>query len=106
MENPPEEVNFALLSQLDPISFKEVRDEEQWIQPMNEELDPIERNNTWELVPRSKDKDVFGTKWFFLNKLTENGEVIRNKEKLLCKGCAQIEGIDVEGTFSPVVRLK
>ena len=39
MENPLEEVNFALLSQVEPSSFKEARTEEPWIKAMNEELD-------------------------------------------------------------------
>eukprot|EP00253_Pinus_taeda_P005987 PITA_05987 len=53
---------------------------------MDEELEQIEKNNTWELVPRPKDKNVIGTKWIFKNKLNENGEVIRNKARLVCKG--------------------
>ena len=32
---------------------------------MNEELDQIEKNNTWELVPRPEDKNVIGSKWVF-----------------------------------------
>eukprot|EP00253_Pinus_taeda_P003549 PITA_03549 len=73
---------------------------------MNEELDQIEKNDTWELVPRPLDKNVIGTKWIFKNKLNENGEVIRNKARLVCKGCAQQEGIDFEETFVPVSRLE
>eukprot|EP00253_Pinus_taeda_P026560 PITA_26560 len=73
---------------------------------MDEELEQIERNNTWELVPRPKDKNVIGTKWVFKNKLNENGEVIRNKAKLVCKGYAQQEGIDFEETFALVTRLE
>lgn len=46
---------------------------------MDEELDQIEKNHTWELVPRPHDKNIIGTKWVFKNKLNENGEVIRNK---------------------------
>eukprot|EP00253_Pinus_taeda_P010923 PITA_10923 len=53
---------------------------------MDEELEQTERNNTWELVPRPKDKNVIGKKWVFKNKLNENGEVIRNKARLVCKG--------------------
>eukprot|EP00253_Pinus_taeda_P010252 PITA_10252 len=52
---------------------------------MDKELEQIEKNNTWELVPRPKDKNVIGTKWIFKNKLNENGEVIRNKARLICK---------------------
>eukprot|EP00253_Pinus_taeda_P029662 PITA_29662 len=73
---------------------------------MDEELEQIEKNNTWELVPRPKDKNVIGTKWNFKNKLNENGEVIRNKARLVCKGYAQQEGIDFEETFALVARLE
>ena len=73
---------------------------------MDEELEQIEKNNTLELVPRPKNKNVLGTKWVFKNKLNENGEVIRNKARLVCKGYAQQEGIDFEETFSPVGRLE
>ena len=73
---------------------------------MNEELDQIVKNHTWELVPRPHDKNVIVTKWIFKNKLNENGDVIRNKARLMCKGYAQQEGIDFEETFSLVARLE
>ena len=62
-------------------------------------------NDTWELVPRPHDKNVIGTKWIFKNKLNENGEVIRNKARLVCKWYAQQEGIDFEETFAHVAKL-
>ena len=40
------------------------------------------------------------------NKLNENGDVIRNKARLACKGYAQQEGIDFEETFAPVARIE
>jgi len=73
---------------------------------MNEELDQIEKNDTWELVPKPLDKNVIGTKWIFKNKLNENGEVIKNKARLVYKGYAQQEGIDFEETFAHVARLE
>ena len=59
---------------------------------MNEELDQIEKNKTWELVLRPKYKNFIGTKWVFKNKVNEDGEVIRNKARLVCKGYAPVEG--------------
>jgi hypothetical protein len=46
---------------------------------MDEELDQIEKNDTWELVPRPRYKNVIDTKWVFRNKLNEDGQVTRNK---------------------------
>ncbi len=73
---------------------------------MNEELDQIEKNQIWDLVPRPINKNVIGTKWVFKNKMNEDGQVIRNKARLVCNGYAQIEGIDFEETFAPVARLE
>ena len=56
---------------------------------MKEELDQIVKNETWELVPRPADNNVIGTKWVFKNKMNEQGEVVRNKERLVCKGYLQ-----------------
>ena len=73
---------------------------------MEEEMFQIEKNETWELVPRPKDKNIIGTKWVFKNKMNEDGQIIRNKARLVCKGYSQIEGIDFEETSTPISRLE
>jgi hypothetical protein len=73
---------------------------------MNEELDQIEKNNTWGLVPRHEDKNVIGSKWVFKNKMNEKGQVVRNKDRLVCKGYAQVEGWDFDETFAPMASLE
>eukprot|EP00253_Pinus_taeda_P009741 PITA_09741 len=80
---------LALLSSTEPKNVKEACKDECGVKAMEEELEQIERNNTWELVPRPKDKNLIGTKWIFKNKLNENGDVVRNKAILVCKGYAQ-----------------
>jgi len=97
---------LALLSSTEPQNVKEACKDECWVKAMDEELETIEKNNTWELAPKPKDKSVIGTKWIFKNKLNENGEVIRNKARLVCKGYAQQKGIDFEETFAPIARLE
>ena len=64
------------------------------------------KNETCESVPRPKDKTVIGTKWVFINKINEKGEVVRNKVRLVCKGYSQQEGINYEETYSPVARME
>ena len=97
---------LALLSSTEPQNVRGACKDECWVKEMDEELEKIEKNNTWELVPRPEDKNVIGTKWIFKNKLNENGEVIRNEARLVCKGYAQQEGIDFEETFAPLARLE
>jgi hypothetical protein len=53
---------------------------------MDKELDQIDKNDTWELVPRLNNKKVIDTKWVFKNKLNGYGRVTRNKARLVCKG--------------------
>ena len=91
-----EQVHFSLLSTIEPRTFAEASTDEHWVKVMEEELDQIEKNETWELVPRPNNKNVIDTKWVFRNKMNEDGHVIRNKVRLVCKGYAQIEGIDFE----------
>jgi len=57
-------------------------------------------------MPRPSDYPVVGIKWIFKNKFDENGNVIRNKSRLVAKAYNQIEGIDFEETFAPVARLE
>jgi len=38
--------------------------------------------------------------------LDENENVVRNKTRLVVKGCNKEEGIDFDKTFTPVARLK
>jgi hypothetical protein len=67
----PEQRHLSLLSTVEPNNFEEANNDEHWIKAMEEELNQIEKNETWELVPRPKDKNVIGTKWVFRNKLNE-----------------------------------
>jgi hypothetical protein len=41
-----------------------------------------------------------------VTKLNEDGKVTRKKDRLVCKGYAQVEGTDFEETFSPVARME
>ena len=86
--------------------FAEANTNEHWVKAMEEELDQIEKNETWKLVPRLSNKNVIGTKWVFRNKMNEDGQVIRNKARLVCKVYAQIERIDFEETYAPVARME
>ena len=73
---------------------------------MSDELSQIKKSGTWELIPRPKDKNIIGTKWVFKNKMNEEGKIVKNKARLVCKGYAQVKGVDFDETFAPVARME
>ena len=48
----------ALLSVVEPKNFTEANKSDEWVKSMNEELDHIDKNETWDLVPRPEDKNI------------------------------------------------
>jgi hypothetical protein len=58
----PEQTHLALLSTIEPNCFEEANKDEFWNKAMDEELDQIEKNDTWELVTIPKNKNVIGTR--------------------------------------------
>jgi hypothetical protein len=101
-----EQSQVSFLSMIEPKHFDEANKHDDWIRAMNEELDHIVKNNTWELVPRPEDKNEIGSKWVFKNKMNEKGQVVRNKARLVCKGYAKVEGKDFDETFALVAILE
>jgi hypothetical protein len=75
-------------------------------QCQDEELENFERNQVCTLVEPLRDVDVIGTKWVFKNKQGEDGEVVRNKARLVAQGYSQVEGLDFGEAFAPVARLE
>ena len=65
---------------------------------MKEELESLHKNQTWELVEKPVDQKIVGCKWIFKKK-----DGIRFKARLVAKTFTQIQGIDFNEVFSPVV---
>jgi len=101
-----EQFHMDFISMMEPKNFNEANKDDHWVKAMNEELDQIEKNNMWEMVQRPEGKNVIGSKWIFKNKLNEQGQVFRNKARLVCKGYGQVEGLDFDETFALVAILE
>jgi hypothetical protein len=97
---------MAFISMVEPKNFNEASEDVNWLKSMNEELDQIEKNDTWKLIPRPANKNLIGSKWVYKLKMNEKGNIVRNKARLVCKGYAQIEGLDFDETSAPVARLE
>jgi hypothetical protein len=98
--------HIVFISMVEHENFNESNKDVNWLKSMNEELDQIEKNNIWELLPRPAYKNVIGSKWVFNNKMNEQGKIVRNKDRLVCKGYAQVEGQDFDETFALVEILE
>lgn len=105
-EDYDESVNFALFSHSDPIYFEEVVNEEKWCNDMDEEIDAIERNETWELTTFPPKKKVIGVKWVYKTKFNAKGKIDRHKAHLVVKGYKKQYGRDYDETYAPVTRME
>jgi hypothetical protein len=57
-----------------------------WVNAMHEVLENFERNQVWTLVEPTRDVNVIGTKWVLKNKRGLDGEIVRNKARLVAQG--------------------
>ena len=77
---------------------------ENWLKAMNEELNAIEKNQTWTLVDLPDGRKAIGCKWVFKLKRDEKGEIARFKARLVAQGFSQKYGVDYDEVFAPVAR--
>jgi hypothetical protein len=99
-------LNTLFIALFEPRDVGHALSDSSWVNDMHEELENFERNQGWTLVDLLRDVNVIGTKWVFKNKQGEDGEVVRNKARLIAQGYSQVEGLDFGETFAPVARLE
>ncbi|RVX06896.1 Retrovirus-related Pol polyprotein from transposon RE1 [Vitis vinifera] len=108
---------------LEPAGFEEAIEDEKWQATMRDELNMIEKNNTWELVDRLSHKKPIKVKGVYKTKLNLDGSINKYKARMedllagcevsLCKWLSrggdfveQPEGFYVKGKKDKVYLLK
>ena len=82
----------------------QVETRNKWDQGMDEEMDSLVRNQTWDLVKSPPEKRALQNKWVYKLR-EENGGKKRYEARLVVKGFAQKKGIYFDEIFSPVVKM-
>lgn len=91
----------------DPKHYKEAMNSphsDKWMKAMEDELDAIERNNTWKVVNLPQGRRAIGCKWVYKTKRDQTGNVKERKARLVAQGFSQKYGIDYDEVFAPVAK--
>ncbi|XP_048323873.2 retrovirus-related Pol polyprotein from transposon TNT 1-94 [Ziziphus jujuba] len=104
----PESEYILLTEEGEPESFQEAvshQEKEKWLQAMQDEMESLQKNHTYELVELPTGKKALKNKWVFKLKKDGSGRVVKHKARLVVKGFLQKKGIDFDEIFSPVVKM-
>ncbi|WVZ84823.1 hypothetical protein U9M48_031810 [Paspalum notatum var. saurae] len=93
---------YSFVSSIEPTTIDQALSDPDWVNAMHEGLNNFTRNEVWTLEGKPKGARVIGTK----NKQDDEGNIVRNKVRVVAKGYSQVEGIDFGETFAPVARLE
>ncbi|GAU15418.1 hypothetical protein TSUD_44550 [Trifolium subterraneum] len=94
-------VHLAFNAEAEPVNFEDAVKSEKWLDAMNEEIESIERNNTWELVDLPHGKRAIGVKWVYKVKLNPKSrmETIRLVTALTHHNNWSMHQMDVKCAF-------
>ena len=82
-------MSCALVSEVELKTIDEAQTDDDWIIAIEEEIHEFTVNFVWTLVPNPESKSIIGTRWIFINKLEEQGKVVRKKSRSVAQGYNQ-----------------
>ena len=93
------------LDTCDPKSYTDARGNLEWDQAIQHEINSLDKNHTWDLVPRPTGNNIVKCRWVYQTKFTSDGSIQHHKAYLVAKLFSQQEDIDYIETFSLVVKV-
>ena len=79
---------------------------EMWKEAMMEEMQQLISKDVFQIVNRPKNEQVLSTKWVFKVKMNQDMSIERFRARLVARGFSQIQGVNFDKTFSPVIQRK
>ena len=95
----------ALLSTSTPRNVQEAMSQTEWKKAMDEEMQALLKNDTWEMRPLSESKKLIWSRWVYAIKHNSDGSIARYKARLVARGYTQSYGVDYHETFVLVAKL-
>ncbi|GKB90805.1 ribonuclease H-like domain-containing protein [Tanacetum coccineum] len=83
-----------------PETYYEAIKNNNWVEVMNNEIEALNRINTWTLTTLPAGRKAIGCKWLIKIKYKSLGDIDRYNARLVAKGYGQREGIDFDETFN------
>ena len=93
----------------DPLTYQQAihsLDSFRWIEAIQNEINSLSANNTWEVTDIPPDRKLISSRWVFKKKYLPSGLIDKYKARLVARGFTQKEGVDYEETFSPTLRYE
>ena len=78
---------------------------EKWLSAMQDEMDSLHENYTYDLVELPKGKRALRNKWVYKVKTGEVDNTPRYKAHIVVKGFQQKTGVDFDEIFAPDVKM-
>nr|GEV99225.1 ribonuclease H-like domain-containing protein [Tanacetum cinerariifolium] len=104
--NRPTKHYACHVSPISPLSkaYTNAFNDPHWYRAMLDEYNALIKNKTWILVPQPHNVNIVRCLWLFWHKHNADGSINRYKARLVANGSSQLTGIDVDETFSLVVK--
>jgi hypothetical protein len=93
---------------LDPHTYMEVmsrHDAAKWEMACNTERHVFESMRVFKVIPHLANRKVVGSKWVFKIKCGPDGQILKYKSCIVAQGFTQIEGLDYNETFAPIIKF-
>ena len=105
MSSGYKKIVHALLSTSTPRNVQEAMSQTEWKKAMDEEMQALQKNDTWEMKPLPEGKKLIGSRWVYAIKHNSDGSIARYKARLVARGYTQSYGVDYYETFALVAKL-
>ena len=104
----PDEEHVLLTDEGEPETFEEAKEDthsRKWLSAMQDEIESLHENHTYELTELLKGKRVLRNKCVYKLKQGDRENPPRYKARIVVKGFQHKQGVDLDDIFAPVVKM-